>query len=249
MYGESHSNRERFAAAILSIAATGSFGVGLLIGLGFDYGERSDVAASQTHLFSLNEARQAVDKPKRTRSPARQNSNNIVMRAAVQVTLPKPLPIPSSNVIYEPAENPDQAVASQASGSGSDNEAETQSGQSHEGSAAKAPPSTGGDGASADKSADDRYAAQVYQRVASRIELTAALRSKHIYGTARIRIVIDANGRLLEASLVGSSGNFELDRVALSQAHSAAPFPKRPKTSHWTQRSFVIPMTYRQRRR
>ena len=96
--------------------------------------------------------------------------------------------------------------------------------------------------------ADDNYAAQVHRKIVSRIQLNASLHARRIYGTARIRLVIDASGRLIDLSLAISSGHAELDQIALAQARSAAPFPKRPKTSNWAQRSFVIPMTYRQRR-
>lgn len=41
----------------------------------------------------------------------------------------------------------------------------------------------------------------------------------------RLRIVLDRGGRLLEASLVGSSSHDLLDTAALQMAQRAAPFP------------------------
>ncbi len=48
-------------------------------------------------------------------------------------------------------------------------------------------------------------------------------------GTSRIRFSVDADGKVLSASLAGSSGNASLDRATLAMIRRAQPLPKPPE--------------------
>ena len=61
-------------------------------------------------------------------------------------------------------------------------------------------------------------------------------------GTARIRFVISAKGKLLSVSLARGSGNKKVDRAALDHVRRAAPFPKPPVGA---KRNFVIPLKFK----
>lgn len=53
-------------------------------------------------------------------------------------------------------------------------------------------------------------------------------RSRRAEGTVLIEFTLDANGKVLDAALVTSSGNSLLDDAAIAQVHRASPMPKPP---------------------
>ncbi|MEM7067993.1 MAG: TonB family protein [Pseudomonadota bacterium] len=61
-------------------------------------------------------------------------------------------------------------------------------------------------------------------------------------GTARVRFVISANGRLSKISLAKSSKSKQVDQAALDHVKRAAPFPKPPAGA---KRTFVIPVQFK----
>lgn len=54
-------------------------------------------------------------------------------------------------------------------------------------------------------------------------------RRRGMQGTARLRFVVDAEGKVLSYSLAGGSGNASLDRATLEMIRRAQPLPPPPK--------------------
>ncbi len=73
----------------------------------------------------------------------------------------------------------------------------------------------------------------------NRIYPSAAQRSGE-EGTASIRVVIDAQGRLAEADVMRRSGSFHLDRAARRMVEKSSPFPPPPKAPFTT----TIPIVF-----
>ena len=243
MYGLDRSYGERLVAAIAALAITVAIGIALTLEL-------------------LNPARPVrSDRPDMTMVSIRNASDDQPApdEAAAPPSVKKPAlppqrrvvtaPQPSPAAIVMPAAVPSSLPApSEAASSGDAAPASTANASENAGAPGQGAAQGSATGGAPNQRAEDRYAMAVYHKVAARIRVTPAMRDGRIYGTARVRLTIDMEGRLIDLSLVASSGDAEIDRMAIAQARSAAPFPRRPKTSSWTQRSFVIPMTYRERR-
>jgi periplasmic protein TonB len=66
-------------------------------------------------------------------------------------------------------------------------------------------------------------------------------------GAAAVRIRIDRSGRVLERTLVGSTGQPLLDQAALDLVRRASPFPAVPREYAGSSFEFVAPVEYRLR--
>lgn len=100
-----------------------------------------------------------------------------------------------------------------------------------------APPSAGSRG-------EDSYARRVFAWIGRHKGYPGRLARKGWEGTALVRLLIDENGRLETAELVGSSGHPPLDGLALKQVRDAVPYPRPPKGLPRAGRQFLVPMTY-----
>eukprot|EP00435_Cladocopium_sp_Y103_P078668 s1_g2407.t1 len=104
------------------------------------------------------------------------------------------------------------------------------------------PSDTVGLGASDSAAGDltDAYLALIRARIEkNRIYPSAARRSGE-EGTASLRIVIDAQGRLAAADVIRRSGSFHLDRAAKRMVEKSSPFPPPPTAPFTT----TIPIVF-----
>ena len=63
-------------------------------------------------------------------------------------------------------------------------------------------------------------------------------------GTAKVKFVIDRQGRLLSRELLESSGSELLDAAALRMIERAEPFPKPPAVVETDKFTFVVPLKF-----
>ena len=63
-------------------------------------------------------------------------------------------------------------------------------------------------------------------------------------GSAVIKFRINSDGVLLEADIVQSSGNLNLDRIALRTIRQATPLPKPPASLLNNDLVFTIPINF-----
>jgi protein TonB len=95
-----------------------------------------------------------------------------------------------------------------------------------------APAGTGGSGG-VNKDAQGRasvssYRAKAYAHLSRFRSYPAEARRQGIRGTATVSFTLDANGRVLRASLARSSGSALLDKEAVAMVRRASPFPPIP---------------------
>lgn len=64
-------------------------------------------------------------------------------------------------------------------------------------------------------------------------------------GTVTVRFQLDRDGNVLAADVVRSSGNFNLDRIALRAIRQSGAFPQPPAAIASTQLYFVVPIDFR----
>jgi protein TonB len=100
-----------------------------------------------------------------------------------------------------------------------------------QGTAVRTQRGTGGEAAS------DGRAAAAYPQLVHRHLARQRRPNTRASGGATIAFTVSANGGLVSAAVVRSSGNAELDRLALALVQGAAPFPAPPPGA---QRSFQI---------
>lgn len=84
---------------------------------------------------------------------------------------------------------------------------------------------------SAEQAGEASYHAQVLARLREARRYPTAARARRQEGVAQVRFTLDARGRVLDASLVRSSGHAVLDREALDTVRRAAPLPAPPPGS------------------
>lgn len=90
----------------------------------------------------------------------------------------------------------------------------------------------------------DQYGNAIYRSVRSHQRYTPHMRRLGVEGTVTIAFTVNHRGRLRRPHIANSSGVALLDRAAMHQLRSAAPFPRPPKGKP---RSFEMPLTYRPR--
>ncbi len=89
------------------------------------------------------------------------------------------------------------------------------------------------------KSLMAQWGSQIRNRIARKVPRGAGK------GTANVRITVSADGRLVQVSLAKSSGNNEVDKLALSAVQKAGKFPAAPKGLGGANRNFVLPISAR----
>lgn len=70
-------------------------------------------------------------------------------------------------------------------------------------------------------------------------------RGVQIRGTVTVRFQLDRDGAVLALDIVRSSGNFNLDRIALRAIHQSGAFPPPPLGLASSQLHFIIPIDFR----
>lgn len=96
---------------------------------------------------------------------------------------------------------------------------------------------------SAKTAADAEYLLYWQHRIEhiGNLNYPAASRRNHIYGDLRLLVAIGADGKLLETTILESSGHPELDEAALRIVHLSAPFtPFPPELKRDTDRLEII---------
>lgn len=67
-------------------------------------------------------------------------------------------------------------------------------------------------------------------------------------GTAKIKFVVDRQGKLISRALAESSGSDLLDAAALTMVERAAPFPEAPAEVRDDRLTFMVPVTFASRK-
>jgi protein TonB len=96
--------------------------------------------------------------------------------------------------------------------------------------------------ASASHHAKEAYLWQVIRKFS---QYLPDLRAKNEGGTVVLRFVIARDGRLVDASIVRSSGVMALDRGMLESLRAASPYPPLPADVPGSQVEFVQPIQAR----
>jgi protein TonB len=94
-------------------------------------------------------------------------------------------------------------------------------------------------------SQQDQYGHSVHLRIKAHQHYSRPLVRNGLHGTVVLTFGITHRGHLHHPGVVETSGSRVLDRVALGQLKSAAPFPPPP---NGRPRRFTIPLTYRTQR-
>lgn len=84
-------------------------------------------------------------------------------------------------------------------------------------------------------------------------KIAAQLASKRVFpaagidqsGTAKVKFVIDRQGKLISKALVESSGSELLDAAALTMVDQAGPFPEAPAQVTDDTLAFMVPVNFR----
>lgn len=84
-----------------------------------------------------------------------------------------------------------------------------------------------------------RYRDQLWRHIAAHRPHNVQRR-----GTVLVKFRIDMNGALVDASIAGSSGDFNLDRIALRTLRQSAPFPAPPAAIVSGQLEFTVPVNF-----
>lgn len=100
----------------------------------------------------------------------------------------------------------------------------------------------GGQAASADPNARNRYLASLAATLRNRLLYPDLARSQGATGVAQIRFTVDRSGRIISSSLVRSAGNPALDQAALATAGPGSSVP--PVPDFIPQLTFTIPLRF-----
>ena len=84
-----------------------------------------------------------------------------------------------------------------------------------------------------------------YQAIVWRHIATHKPRGVQIKGTASVRFHLDREGKVLAADVIRSSGNLNLDRIALRAIRQSGAFPQPPAAIASAQLYFVVPIDFR----
>lgn len=83
------------------------------------------------------------------------------------------------------------------------------------------------------------YSRDIWRRIAARKP-----KGLNLSGTTLVSFIVAADGQLLAATVERSSGNRDLDRLALATIDAAAPFPPPPVGVSAAPLSFAIPFDF-----
>nr|WP_314435030.1 TonB family protein [uncultured Brevundimonas sp.] len=90
---------------------------------------------------------------------------------------------------------------------------------------------------------EDQYAA----RVIAWVEAHKGRAAGRATGVATIRFVLDRRGRVHDSGVFTTSGDPNLDALALDAIRNATPFPRPPATTDWRTRTFLVRIDYRRK--
>jgi protein TonB len=102
----------------------------------------------------------------------------------------------------------------------------------------------GASAASADPNARNRFFAQISAAVRSRLRYPAAARAQGISGVAAVRFTVHRSGRVIDASLVRSSGHAALDQAAVATVAPGSTLPAAPEAVPQQQFTFTVPLQF-----
>ena len=111
-----------------------------------------------------------------------------------------------------------------------------------QGQASSSRENTGGQAASADPTARNRYLASLMAALRNRLRYPDAARSQGVKGSATVRFTMDRSGRIVSASLVRSAGHPALDQAALAAASPGSSLP--PIPDFIPQTTFTVPLRF-----
>jgi protein TonB len=94
------------------------------------------------------------------------------------------------------------------------------------------------------RAATSSYLAQVQAHLARFNRYPAEARDKGAIGSVRVQFVLARDGRLVSASLMGTSGERALDQAALEQVRRASPFPPIPSAIAQTTMNIAAPIRF-----
>jgi protein TonB len=93
------------------------------------------------------------------------------------------------------------------------------------------------------KRAEEQYLWYVAQKISQHQQFVRNVTTET--GTVVVRLTIARDGRLVDVSLVRSSGLPSLDTASINVIRSAGPYPLLPEDIAGPQHTFVLPLTYR----
>ncbi|EIM24830.1 TonB family protein [Microvirga lotononidis] len=100
----------------------------------------------------------------------------------------------------------------------------------------------GGQAASADPTARNRYLTSLVASLRNRLRYPDVARSQGVTGIATVRFTMDRSGRIVGASLVRSAGHPALDQAALAAASPGSSLP--PIPDFIPQSTFTVPLRF-----
>ncbi|WP_262267956.1 TonB family protein [Microvirga yunnanensis] len=101
---------------------------------------------------------------------------------------------------------------------------------------------TGGQAASADPTARNRYLASLVASLRNRLRYPDVARNQGVTGVATVRFTMDRSGRIVSASLVRGAGHPALDQAALAAASPGSSLP--PIPDFIPQSTFTVPLRF-----
>ena len=100
----------------------------------------------------------------------------------------------------------------------------------------------------AGNAAVSNYPGKVRRKLRRALHYPKKARAGKLRGTAHVRFVVNASGRVTVTGIARSSGSAVLDAAALATVKRAAPFPKIPAAANRRSWSFTIPLEFKPRR-
>ena len=91
---------------------------------------------------------------------------------------------------------------------------------------------------------NNAYFAEILERLNRFKRYPAALRKEKIEGRVVMKFTIEADGRVVAASVARSSGHLELDAAASEMLASASPLPAIPGDMHRARLTLSVPVEY-----
>lgn len=169
----------------------------------------------------------------------------VVEPVVVPVPKPRPLPVPVKKApASRPAASPAAQVAtatpaaSSVAGSG---EASSVAGEGGHGDAARATAPAWA------PTARVRYEELLYAWMNRHKDYPLLAQRRGLQGRGSVRVRIDRDGRVIDRSVVASTGQGVLDEAALEMVRRASPFPAVPEGYAGSSFEFVAPVEYRLR--
>lgn len=165
------------------------------------------------------------------RAPVRRNAQRAA-KAPVVTQPPKNERVPDPNLRAMALDEAGSAVPSAGAEAGA-----------VRGAAPDARPAGAGSGGP--QQASGAYGALISSWLGKYKEYPAAARKRRLEGTASLKLVLDHEGTLLQATVEDSSGSEILDRTALEMAARASPFPRSPNGAPLTRFQLTVPVTFK----